>query len=151
MLKTEQLQKQKLKQISIQKPEILSKLKTKTISITVPSLKLKTITILHPPTAPTIPVFPPTLGRLEFDVPFKKISFSLKGKRKRKKSRRKKWEKTLLASPFLVEESYIKFGKATHPKPTKKLWKVGYRTMFKIPTVELMKKGRRKKKGGRKR
>jgi len=88
---------------------------------------------------------------LGFEIPSKKISLSLKGKKKGKKTKRRKWRKTLLASPFLVEESYIKYGKATHPKPTKKLWKVGYRTMFKIPTVELMKKGRRKKKGGRKR
>ena len=143
----------RLRQIVVQKPILRSRLKLRSLSITIPSLKLKCITATKTKLTEvsTIPISPPPVGKPKLGLPSgKKVSLTVK-KRKGRKTRRRKWKKTLLASPFLVEESYIKFGKATHPKPTKKLWKVGYRTMFKIPTVELMKKGRRKKKGGRKR
>jgi len=131
-------------------------LKMRKVSMTIPSLKIKTATALKTEklsltTAPVSP--PPVISKPKLGIPSGKYTFSLKGKRKKQKVKRRRWKKTLLASPFLVEESYIKYGKATHPKPTKKLWKMGYRTMFKIPTVELMKKGKknRRKKGGRKR
>jgi len=131
-------------------------LKMRKVSMAIPSLKIKTTTALKTEklsltTAPVSP--PPVISKPKLGVPSGKYTLSLKGKRKKQKVKRRRWKKTLLASPFLVEESYIKYGKATHPKPTKKLWKMGYRTMFKIPTVELMKKGKknRRKKGGRKR
>ncbi|RLF43420.1 MAG: hypothetical protein DRN18_00075 [Thermoplasmata archaeon] len=155
VLKMKQLQGQKLRlrQIVVQKPILRSRLKLRSLSITIPSLKLKGITASKTKLTEisTIPISPPPVGKPKLGLPSgKKVSLTVKRRRGRK-TKRRKWRKTLLASPFAVEESYIKFGKATHPKPTKKLWKVGYRTMFKIPTVELMKKGRRKKKGGRKR
>ncbi|RKX48347.1 MAG: hypothetical protein DRP25_07540, partial [Thermotoga sp.] len=157
-LKTKQLQRQRLRlrQIVVQKPIPHSKLKLRSLSITIPSLKLKGITATKTKMTEisTIPISPPPVGKPRLGLPSgKKVSLTVK-RRKGRKTKRKKWRKTLLASPFAVEESYIKFGKATHPKPTRKLWKMGYRTMFKIPTVELMgKKNRRKKKkkGGRKR
>jgi len=157
ILKTRQLQGQKLRlmQIIVQKPIILSKLKLRSLNITIPSLKLKSITATKTKLTEisAIPISPPPVGKPKLGFPGTKVSLIVKRRKKRRKTKRRKWKKTLLASPFLVEESYIKYGKATHPKPTKKLWKVGYRTMFKIPTVELMKKGKkdRRKKGGRKR
>jgi len=158
ILKTKQLQRQKLRlgEIVVQKPIFLSKLKLKSLNITIPTLKLKSITATKTKLTgiSTIPISPLPVGKPKLGIPSRKLSLTVKRKRKGRKTKRRKWEKTLLASPFLVEESYIKYGKATHPRPTKELWKVGYRTMFKIPTVELMgKKNRRKKKkkGGRKR
>ena len=147
---------QSVEEISIQKPIEISKSKMKSLSITIPALKLKTIALSKTKkvTMSTVPILSPPIGKPKFGIPSKKISLTVKRRKKRKKTKRRKWEKTLLAFPFAVEESYIKYGKATHPKPTKQLWKMGYRTMFKIPTVELMgKKNRRKKKkkGGRKR
>jgi len=54
----------------------------------------------------------------------------------------------VLASPFLVMESQIKYGKATHPKTTASLIQKGIITGFKIPTIELIeeRKGKRKPK-----
>jgi len=131
----------KMKRISVQK--IASLLGTEEVTIT----KLEVTSVYA-----SVPSVPP----LSLSMPRKSARGKryVVGKRKKRRKSGRYWEKTLLASPFLVEESYIKYGKATHPKPTKKLWKMGYRTMFKIPTVELMgKKNRRKKKkkGGRKR
>jgi len=131
----------KMKRISVQK--IASLLGTEEITIT----RLEVTSVYA-----SVPSIPP----LSLSIPRKSAKGKeyVAGKRKKRRKSDRYWEKTLLASPFLVEESYIKYGKATHPRPTKKLWKMGYRTMFKIPTVELMgKKNRRKKKkrGGKKR
>lgn len=48
-------------------------------------------------------------------------------------------EKTLLADLLSVMESQLKFGKATHPRPTKRIWSYARKTLFlDIPTKELL-------------
>jgi len=52
-----------------------------------------------------------------------------------------KIKKSLLADLLSVTESHAWFGKATHPKPTKSIWKLGERTLFmRLPTRELMRR-----------
>ena len=45
--------------------------------------------------------------------------------------------KTVLADPFLVQYSQVHFGKATHMIPSKKLWKLGEKTWWRLPTKEI--------------
>lgn len=61
-----------------------------------------------------------------------------------------KFSRGLLSDPLSVLRSQIRFGKATTPKATKKLWKQGKKSLFmNVPTKELLnmkiKKKRRKK------
>jgi len=134
--------------VNVGKTALRLGLRMKGMSITMPSLKMKGKCILEMGkiSIASMPASPPPTPKLNTGIPSSRYTVSLKRKKKRKKSKRRRWKKTLLASPFAVEESYIKFGKATHPKPTRKLWEMGYRTMFKIPTVELMRRKKRRKK-----
>jgi len=57
---------------------------------------------------------------------------------------RGKISKSLLADIISVMESQIWFGRATHPKPTKRIWKMAEKTLFmKVPTKELMRMKRK--------
>lgn len=74
---------------------------------------------------------------------------SLIGKQKYDFGMKKTKEKgtlILMADPFSVQHSQVKFGKATHPKVTRKLWRMARRKGYKIPTVELIKEAKKKKK-----
>ena len=74
-----------------------------------------------------------------------KIDFRIKKKKKKKLVSEYKG-RSILADPFLAQRSQILFGKATAPRYTKKLFKKGILTGFRIPTVELIEesKGSRK-------
>jgi len=98
-------------------------------------------------TTPVTPITtPPILHGIGEGKPKKRKGKTTKKKKPRKKKKSKRHKKTLLAEPFSVQESQIRFGKATHPKPTKKIWEMGFKTGWKIPTVELMKKKSKKRK-----
>lgn len=59
-----------------------------------------------------------------------------------------KIKKSLLADLLSVTESHAWFGKATHPKPTKQIWKLGEKTLFmRVPTKELLSFKKQLKKG----
>ena len=50
------------------------------------------------------------------------------------------FKKSLLADILSVMKSQVKYGKATHPIPTKEIWKLGEKTLFfRVPTVEMLK------------
>ncbi len=60
---------------------------------------------------------------------------------KRLKIAKRKSKKTLLADLLSVTVSQAKFGKATHPKVTKSLWKRAQKSFYlNIPTKELLKR-----------
>lgn len=73
------------------------------------------------------------------------ITGGRKRRRPRKKGRKRSFiEKIILPDPFSVAESKLKFGKATRPIPTKKVWDEAEAGLYlKIPTREQRK--RRKK------
>jgi len=78
-----------------------------------------------------------------------KVNFFTKKKIKKKP---RVVAKTLYADILSVMESRIKYGKATHPLPTKHIWKRGEKSLFtNIPTVEILKGGIMKKRKRRKR
>lgn len=51
--------------------------------------------------------------------------------------------KTVLADPFMVMHSQVKFGKATHMTPTESLWELGEKTWWRLPTLEMFKSGKK--------
>lgn len=63
----------------------------------------------------------------------------------RRKKGKRTLVKTVLADPFMVQLSQVKFGKATHMIPDKEIWKMGEKTWWRIPTMELMKEKKGKK------
>jgi len=65
-------------------------------------------------------------------------------------SRRKPGLKMVLADPFSVMESQIKFGSATHQLPTSKVWSDAERAGWRLGTVEMRKHTLRSKKKKRK-
>jgi len=83
----------------------------------------------------------PIIPRLEPEIPTKKP------KKKKKKPRKHLFkgmelEKGLLADILSVHETQVMGGTGYQPKPTKKLWKLGERSMFmNVPTEEMLKKG----------
>jgi len=105
--------------------------------------------ITQPPVTPTdiSPPFVPPSKKPSLLLPTKKEEISLVGKKPASEIKEFK-PIVVLASPFKVQESQIKFGVATSPRTTKKLFKKGILTGFNIPTVELIeeKKGLRKAK-----
>jgi len=96
---------------------------------------------------PIIPEAPLPFARLQSQVPEGKKKMKRKVKFRFQKTK-KRAEPIVLAQPFKVMESQIKYGVATHPETTSKLLKKGIKEGWDIPTVELMeeKKGIRKPK-----
>lgn len=130
----------------IQLPGLLraSALKMRQLRITELALsqKLETISVVKPvvpsittPFMPT-PIPPIFKGKGQYEPGLKKkrgFSWGRLGKKELSL-------KTVLADPFSVMESQIKFGKATHPLPTKKVWMEAEAHGWKLGTVELRKK-----------
>lgn len=98
-------------------------------------------------TPPPPSLFPRRRKKGEFKMSSKKITVGLSLKKQKPKS---VFVRDVLAEPFRVMRSQVKFGKATHPKATKKLWALGQKTGWKIPTVELVEEERRKGKAKKK-
>ena len=91
--------------------------------------------------SPTIPIT---------QTPF--LFIGIKGKNNKEPKKKKKYAislkkkkpktvlvKTILSDPFYVAHSRAKYGKATHPLPTKSIWKKGEKTGWRLPTMETMK------------
>jgi hypothetical protein len=72
-------------------------------------------------------------------------------KLKKQKAKKSKEPIEILASPFKVQRSQIEFGTATHPRYSKKLYRKGILTGWRLPTVEQIEvaKGARKKPKGK--
>ena len=63
-----------------------------------------------------------------------------------KKQKIQKLEKGLLPDPLSVLRSQIRYGSASQPKLTSKLWKIGEKTRFMhVPTKEMLKDKKKKK------
>jgi uncharacterized protein YneF (UPF0154 family) len=62
------------------------------------------------------------------------IWFGLKGKEKKEAAL-----KIVLADPFSVMVSQIKFGKATHQRPTREVWREAEKSGWRLGTVEMRK------------
>jgi hypothetical protein len=107
----------------------------------------QTISIKEPtPPEPVPPVPPPIFPTRGEKKKYIKTP-RLKRKRRIKLGKPKKpIKKTVFAGFWKVQESLIKYGKATHPRPTKKIWKMGERLGWRIPTVELIKEKEKKEK-----
>lgn len=130
------------------------------------ALKLKQATELDTTTislfarAPITPMVTPPIPT-PFKWPLLGKPTKTKPKKKKKVVKKKtkpkfiieKMHKGLLADLGSVTRSHARFGTATHPKVTKKLWKLGAKSSYvKVPTLELMKakKKTKKKKRGKK-
>lgn len=126
---TAQAQAQQQKQASA----LQLKLFSPTLTITEP--------VIHPVNVftpkPVLPIVLPLGGRGRVD----KGGMGLLGLYGRKKKGKRTLVKTVLADPFMVQLSQVKFGKATHIIPDKEIWKMGEKTWWRIPTKELMEKG----------
>jgi len=113
--------------------------------------KMETISLvkMHVPsiTTPFVPSpFPPLFrGKGDYEPGIKtKRGVSWGGFGKKRLSL-----KVVLADPFSVMESQIRFGKATHPKPTKEVWLEAEKTGWRLGTVELRKSKKLKMRPGK--
>ena len=123
----------KLKQAQMLKTA--QKFQLVTTTVTVPSTP-----IISPPVSP-----PFIIGKRDSD----KIGRRFKKPKKRRKikSDSKMFDKGLLADMLSVTKSQARYGVATHPRLTKKIWKIGESTAFtRVPTVELMREKKSKNK-----
>ena len=135
--------------------KISTKLSTKLKSETKSRLSQTRKSIEAPPTVdfgivelPKISI--PVLFKPETNKPIFSTNNIIEKPKKQKVSFKKSLSvKTVLAQPFKVQTSQAKYGKATHPLPTKSIWLLGEKTGWDIPTVELIeeKKKKKKKKG----
>ena len=150
MQKNVLMQKLGVKQALKQKQITIQKLALADIFRSSPELVLKQeIKIKVPESKIEPPSVPPVLPEKS------KGKLVIKPKKTKKKIRYKKPKKKVtivkdvLAEPFRVQRSQIKFGKATHLKATPELLKLAKETGWKVPTLELIeekKKGKKSKK-----
>jgi len=109
-------------------------------------------------TAIPVPIVPHQTSKIKPVPPVIPFVFGTGGMQDKKKKKKKDFSlgngkskmepvlvKSVLADPFKVQESQVSFGKATHPAPTEEIWKLGEKTGWRIPTVELMKNKNTKK------
>ena len=116
-----------------------------------PTITTVTVTpITTPPVPPIIPVPIPWFGDTKKEKKKKKKK-KKKGRRKKPMFEIEKMHKGLLADPLSVTRSHARYGIATHPEVTKKLWKIGEKTAYtRVPTLEMMKERKSKKRKAKK-
>lgn len=134
-------QKQKLGLETIQKQKLKLAQKTDLIDVTVTTPVTVTTTI----PAPVMPK-PPFLPD-DRDTLIRKKAKKKKLTKKPKIMEVGEKDKGLLSDLLSVTVSQARYGTATHPKLTKKIWKAGEKSLYMhVPTKELMKEKKKRKK-----
>jgi hypothetical protein len=130
--KVEQILQQE--QLKLTKPLTAPKLDLDLVS---EAVVIPVVTPTVPPPPPPVP--PPPIPREDYVEEFvEKIIPKKKIKKVKLKKPIKEAEPIVLAQPFRVMESQIKYGVATHPESTAELFELGRKRGWDIPTVELV-------------
>jgi len=140
---TAQIQNQKQSQQTKSAQAQKLKLKQAQVTETQPTLVTTTITDLTTPK----PVTPKPVLPFDDDKQRVKRKISKKIKRRPRILSTGEGDKGLLSDLLSVTRSQARYGTATHPRLTKKVWKEGEKTLYMhVPTAEMRSKKKKRKK-----